>query len=166
MQHPELINAHGDYIVGGVLALETKGRWQIPNWSRDQLSPIIMQRAQEGVNSRHLGVEKRSLNSTYNCMGMVFGNRRCCIDPSDIRNIFEGDGYRRLTSEAEAVEGDVIVYTEKDGMVAQTPLFGPGGQRIIRVLSQWGAAGEYWHDIADVDVALGNPTEFWTDRKP
>jgi hypothetical protein len=35
----------------------------------------------------------------------------------------------------------------------------------FRVLSQWGADGEYEHDSADVPQVLGSPAEYWTDRR-
>ncbi len=66
--------------------------------------------------------------------------------------------------------GDVVVY-EKDNSISHVAMVLSkqpdlaNGQWRIRVLSQWGADGEYshWHD--DVADLLGEPIKFYSERK-
>lgn len=80
--------------------------------------------------------------------------------------ILRDDEYRRITlSDCQA--GDVVIYRneEKDivhvGIIVETrPL-----DADACVLSQWGNNGEFFHDLHDVGPGLGQPVEYWTDRK-
>ena len=104
-------------------------------------------------------------------MGMVFAARRTWIETDQLGNILRGDGYRRVREESELVVGDVVVYRNQNGStshvgaITSIGLYGPDGTRKIVVLSQWGLDGEYFHEIDDVNPYLGEPAEYWTDRK-
>jgi hypothetical protein len=103
-------------------------------------------------------------------MGLVFATRRTWVDTDQLELILREDAYRRIPL-AEAQVGDVIVYTQGDtvpavhvGVVQRRERDLAVGQWRFEILSQWGADGEYLHDISDVHEALGAPTQAWTDR--
>ena len=79
------------------------------------------------------------------------------------------DGFRQV-EESELQIGDVVLYRTDDhqishvGLIANIAVMVERGHREITVLSQWGADGEYFHHIDDVNPNLGEPSEFWTDR--
>jgi cell wall-associated NlpC family hydrolase len=93
------------------------------------------------------------------------------IDDEHVGMILREDGYRKLDNPSEAVLGDVVVYRNDGGEISHVGILVSvqlqlevGGQELT-VLSQWGADGEYFHRIDDVNPRLGQPTEIWTDRK-
>lgn len=112
----------------------------------------------------------RSVSShMYNCVGMVFANRRTWLEVGSLEWILEQDGYRRVTDRALHA-GDIVVYT--DGavpvhvglvLIVHPPL---GNIPNVRVLSKWGKAGEVEHWLRDVPVYLGEPSQFWTEKTP
>jgi hypothetical protein len=67
--------------------------------------------------------------------------------------------------------GDVVVYRREGDVahagviVARNVLVAGENVDPFRVLSQWGADGEYEHDSADVPQGLGSPVEYWMDRR-
>ncbi len=142
----------------------------IPNWQKRERALEAMEAARTVVTEGHAGRALRSLSSTYNCIGMVFANRRTCIEPEQVPMILEVDGFREVRRAAHVVTGDVVVY-EAEGEISQVAIVvsnEPGirdGSSNIRVLSQWGFDGEYLHDYRDVHAALGNPVRFDTDRR-
>lgn len=114
----------------------------------------------------------RSITGTYNCIGMVVASRRTWVDPEYLLQILREDGYRQLTSEAEAGYGDVVVYRDAAnevchaGIVIRKQLYDPATPKdTLVVLSKWGAEGEYEHDASDVPPLCGRPAKYWTDRK-
>jgi hypothetical protein len=103
---------------------------------------------------------------------MVVANRRTWVDPQHLIQILKQDGYRKLSGEAEADVGDVVVYRDNGGevchagIVTRKKLFDPTNPKdTLVILSKWGADGEYFHDASSVPELLGQPAEFWTDRK-
>jgi len=111
----------------------------------------------------------RSLSSIYNCVGMVFASRRTVVDVDYLPTILEDDGYRQIPAK-EVVEGDVVVYADSWGKFSHVGVVihhSPDVQSAswkTRVLSQWGADGEFFHDLDDVHPYLGKPKGFWTER--
>ncbi len=109
-------------------------------------------------------------------MGMVFANRRTCIEPEHFSMIASDDGYRQVQRQAEAVPGDVVAYrggksgqVEHVGLIVEVDLKVADASVSIRVLSQFGADGEYFHQADDVPLQLGTGAgvlklEIWTDR--
>jgi hypothetical protein len=117
----------------------------------------------------------RSLDSTYNCMGMAFASRRTGIEPTEFEEIRRDDGFQRLAGPEEAIGGDIVVYrSESDGVVhvgvlaAKEPLV-RDAKWLVRVLSQFGQDGEYFHDVDDLPpmfkVFGALAKEFWTERR-
>ena len=151
------------------LALETRAGNRIPN--RPRLEQVAARRkaAVELILRSHISAKVRSATGVYNCFGMVFANRRTWVDNDDgttVGVILRDDEYRRIA--AQDVElGDVVIYRNDDevthvGIVSDVnPLSGG-----MTVLSQWGADGEYFHEIGDVHPSLGRPQEYWTERRP
>jgi hypothetical protein len=166
-----LYDNKGTYLVGGQLLLTTRKGHQIPNDRRPEQNPVRLEAAKEQVLKHHKSAQCRSLTSVYNCMGMVFANRRTCIDPDNIRMILKDDEYRQLQPSDEVVKGDVVIYKDSSGHVSHVGLVIDiildiaQGTRKIKILSQWGQAGEYFHDADDVHQYLGTPEEYWTDRR-
>ena len=112
----------------------------------------------------------RSVSShMYNCVGMVFANRRTWLEVGSLKWILEQDGYRRITYKALQA-GDIVVYTE-DGVPMHVGLVlivhpSLGSIPNVRVLSKWGKAGEVEHWLQDVPAYLGEPSQFWTEKVP
>jgi len=82
--------------------------------------------------------------------------------------ILRDDGYRKIP-EANAVEGDVVVYLRNNapqhvGIIHQLDRI--LGFPDIWVLSQWGQCGEYIHRMKEVPSFYGDVTEFWSERRP
>lgn len=153
-----------------ILDLSTKRGNRIPNVQRGTRPPASMAAARDIVIGKHPTAEMRSLRSEYNCVGLVFASRRTHIEPEHVEMILREDGFRRVQREADLEIGDVVVYRTDDrqishvGLIANIAVVLEYGQREITVLSQWGADGEYFHRIDDINPNLGTPTEFWTDR--
>ena len=129
-----------------------------------------MQAARDFVLSAHSSASVRSLNSVYNCVGMVFASRRTWIEPEHVPMILSDDGYRPIDRN-ELERGDVVVYRRESleeishvGVVARVEVKPKDASLEVLVLSQWGHDGEYFHLDDDVNPMLGTPTEYWTDR--
>jgi hypothetical protein len=159
------------------IKLETMKRRRIPNEQRMQRPPEAMLAAKEMLLGNHPDWELRSLNSVYNCMGMVFASRRTCVEPDHFAMIVEDDGYVERTQNAEAKAGDVAVYkSTKDGTVIHVgtimsikPQF-EMGEIDLMVLSQFGADGEYLHkadELPEALILLSREPEMkvWTEAK-
>ncbi len=153
------------------IALATRLKTHIPNWQRKpERSPESMQAALEVVTKGHERRILRSLASTYNCIGMVFANRRTCIEPNHVPMILNEDGYVTVSEASSVMTGDIVVY-ELDGevshvavVISNTPDLTNGSSN-IQVLSQWGFDGEYLHDYRDVNEMLGIPMQFFSERR-
>lgn len=168
-----LLDSQGEYLLGASLPLATKKGTQIPNERRREHAPIRLQAAKDTVIQNHPFARMRSLSATYNCMGMVFANRRTWIDTDHLQLILQEDNYRQTNVE-DLQPGDVVVYRDELGYVKHVGLVSSievdlanltEDERKVTVLSQWGADGEYFHPVDEVNKLLGNPTEYWTDRR-
>lgn len=146
-----------------------KGNW-IENQRKLQVLPERMRAAEKLWKASCRGIITRSLSSTYNCVGMVFGTRRTCIDPDQLSLIFRDDEYIKILRH-EAMIGDIVAYKNDpkgeirhvavivnildSAMVSLPP---------ITVLSQWGFDGEYVHLEQNVPAIYGNIREYHTER--
>ncbi|HKI34603.1 MAG TPA: hypothetical protein VKA46_22295 [Gemmataceae bacterium] len=154
------------------LLLETRGRWRIPNELRPERPMIALAESIRILGDAFPDARLRSITATYNCMGLVVASRRTWVDPEHLIRILREDGFRRLGSAAEAEPGDVVAYHDPDGeichvgIVVQKNLALPSTPTDpLKVLSKWGADGEYLHDMSRVPYLLGVAAEFWTDRR-
>lgn len=158
---------------GGIidLPLSTKRGRHIPNEQKAPEHPVRMAEAERIWTSRYQSLKTRSLESSYNCVGMVFASRRTWVEPEHVGTILQQDGYRQFNNPAELMAGDVVIYRDGDGEVTHVGLVAcvrPNVEQAsweITVLSQWGRDGEYFHRIDDVSPLLGVPCEYWTERK-
>ena len=152
------------------LPLSTKRGNPIPNQQRGQMHPDRMECAQQLHLTGHPNIKPRSLSSRYNCVGMVFATRRTWIEPELVDQILEEDGYRQVVAKQDLDIGDVVVYRDSGNLISHVGVIVSLRPQVARgdweitVVSQWGADGEYIHEIEDVHTLLGYPTEFWTDR--
>lgn len=108
--------------------------------------------------------------ATYNCMGLVFGSRRTCIDISELTFILKEDSYERVSKPGDVKTGDVVIYCKggKPQHVGLVHTISPecsSGTFKTTVVSKWGYHAEYVHDIHDVPESYGSPQFFWTHRK-
>jgi hypothetical protein len=114
----------------------------------------------------------RSITNLYNCMGLVVASRRVWVDPEHAIKILTDDGYRELGGPDEADCGDIVIYHNDQAepihiaIVAWKNLLLAGEQRDpLTVLSKWGGDGEYFHEVSKVPGYLGQPAQYWTDRR-
>ncbi len=152
------------------IPLATRERNYIPNERRLEQSPAQLRAAVEIWQRERPNARLRSITAVYNCMGLVFASRRTWIEPDHISMILTDDGYSRLDGESEAKIGDIVVYKKNLALTHVGIIIGfdddlSVGTRKMKVLSKWGANGEYIHRIDDVPVLFGVPAEFWTDRR-
>jgi len=155
------------------LKIETRRRWGIPNEYRMEQDPKQLRYGREMWEGSKPNLIFRSISAIYNCVGMVVTHRRAWAFPIDLRKILSDDGFRQLKGPEEAFVGDIVIYQAGGdeithvGIVQQKNLIrdlrNPGDP--LKVLSKWGAQGEYIHDMTDVPEVYGKPAEFWTDRR-
>ena len=151
------------------LALATKHGWEIPNTRRRPIAPQIQAEAVKFTLGAGTDRQLRSKSSEYNCLGMVFAARRCWVDTEHLDRILREDGYRRVGA-PEVMVGDLVVYRDEAsepnhiGLVCRKDPDLTSGTYLMRVLSQWGSSGEYFHWSADVSPLFGTRLEYWTDR--
>lgn len=164
-----LFNTRGNYLSGGDIGLSTRKNAHIPNTRRMPRAPVSMQAAQAMILGAHPSAKVRSLNSVYNCMGMVFASRRTWVEPEHLKMILEHDAYQQV-GRNDLQRGDVVVYRDNQdevshvGIVYEVKVNLEEASLEVVVLSQWGHDGEYFHLDDDVNPMLGKPTEYWTDR--
>ncbi len=147
----------------------TANRNRIENQrSEEDLPYETLQASLKFVRSVSATARCRSLTAMYNCVGLVFASRRTEVDAKHLPMILRDDGYRKIP-EANAVEGDVVVYLRNNapqhvGIIHQLDRI--LGFPDIWVLSQWGQCGEYIHRMKEVPSFYGDVTEFWSERRP
>ncbi len=155
------------------LPLATRRGAPIPNERRLERAPASLRAAYDLFRRERPNARLRSATAVYNCMGMAFASRRTWIDTSQLGMILQDDDYRRLDGPHEAHTGDLVVYRKRPGgavshvsvIVRIEPMVQTVSWEIITI-SQWGADGEYLHRVDDVPDLLGEPVEYWTDRRP
>lgn len=166
-----LYDPQGQPIDDSGIPLATRKGTAIPNEQPPQRHPSSMREAADMARGVGASIQVRSLRSTYNCLGMVFANRRTWVEPEHLQLILEEDNYRKLVDINELQRGDVVVYHDDDGDISHVGIviainpWRPDETRDIFVLSQWGQDGEYFHLVDDVPHHLGQANEYWTDRQ-
>ena len=152
--------------------------WEIPQ--PDPLSLEDYQQSEDLIRIRTVAlvdellrkgmtnVKIRSVSShLYDCVGMVFCNRRAWIDIYHVYDILREDGYTRIPIE-QVVVGDIVVYTRFNNPqhVGLTTQVHPnlGQIPLFRVLSKWGSLGEIEHNLEDVPEMFGVPDSYWSER--
>ena len=132
-----------------------------------------MKEARKMILGAYPSWECRSLESIYNCMGLVFANRRTAIEPEYFDMIVSDDGYKKLSTLEEAIIGDVFAFRDRDNLIAHVGILLEkskiGSSTIMKILSQWGKDGEYVHSYDQwpkgIDIHGGiQSIEAWTQR--
>jgi hypothetical protein len=148
------------------ISLVTKKGKRIKNARPDPRHPDSMAAAEK--YAKKYGNEDfrtRSLLSTYNCMGLVFGSRRTVIDVDDVEWILQDDGFGAVL-EQDVLPGDLLLYRDANGpthiavVVEHRQNFEKACFETT-VVSQWGDNGEYVHRASDVSPILGKPSRFY-----
>jgi hypothetical protein len=165
----ETIIGEGGQSDKATIALSTSKNRRIPNQRMPERSPQSMYAAKQlhARGSRQL----RSLRSTYNCVGMVFANRRTFIEPEEIPMILQDDEYAEIVRTDDLMPGDVVLYKDPKtddikhvGLVLAAEVMFE--TKRIRVLSQFGRDGEYVHDLDDVPNFYGNMVvKFYSEKR-
>jgi len=151
------------------IPLATRSGKKIENEQRYDRHPSAMQEAVKIWLTQFPNITPRSLTAIYDCMGLVFASRRTWIDISLINFILHEDGYHQINI-TNVELGDIIIYrnintiTHVGIIIEKKPSIEPAKWN-IRVMSQWGADGEYIHSSADIPHLYGVDAEYWTDRK-
>jgi hypothetical protein len=126
----------------------------------------MRRRASELMKIRQ-GLTLRSLSPyPYNCVGMIFANRRAWIEIDYIGRILKEDGYRQVRLD-EVKQGDVVLYKGNNAPchVALIVTVERYGSRLnVQVISKWGQDAEFIHYMENVLPQLGEPVEFYSDR--
>ena len=148
------------------LQLSTRLGNHIANARRREMAPDARRASVRKWAAEFPQAHLRSITATYNCVGMVFGNRRTWVLEETLELIRNDDGYRMVLTPRV---GDVAVYrrtTDVDhvGIVVEMrPNVATASYEVL-VLSKWGAEGEYLHREDQVPQLLGRPSEYWTER--
>lgn len=154
------------------LPLATRRGRHISNERRIESPPARLRAAVELINKNWPSAKLRSATSVYNCMGLIFASRRTWIDPGFLIDILADDEYIKLAGIQEVQIGDVVIYRDRGDnsishigiVLKKDPVISTASWNII-IISQWGADGEYIHPIQEVPYYLGDPVEYWTDRR-
>lgn len=153
------------------IPLVTRTGRHIPNRRRHQISAEIMKYAVAIIKEICPEARLRSLDTTYNCVGLIFASRRTNVDTDELSWILSDDDYKEV-SEDQVEVGDLIMYRPDHGQTANhvgiiveiMPNIA-AAQRNFRVLSQWGSNGEYLHEAADVPTNwYGKHLNYFTQR--
>ncbi|MCY4018000.1 MAG: hypothetical protein OXG39_01205 [Chloroflexi bacterium] len=105
----------------------------------------------------------------YNCVGMIFANRRAWIEIDVLDDILREDGYTKVALQ-QLEAGDIVSYAFDGspthvGLVTFVERY-EGEVAGVTVLSKWGKDAEILHPMSDVPVTFGAPSDFWSERTP
>ncbi len=152
------------------IELATSRGKSIPNARRPERPPEALDAGQRLVLDNHPSARLRSLTGTYNCIGMVFANRRTCVEPTHVQMILDDDGYQEI-SPRDVAPGDIVIYRDGSGEISHVAVVVSHEPDLANarwkttVLSQWGADGEYIHEYGDVHQMLGRPDKFYSEKR-
>lgn len=150
-----------------VVVFARSGR-RIPASRRRSRGPEALKAAVEMLKGLFPGIRNRSLDDSYNCVGLVFASRRALIDASHLPMALAEDGYRECL---QPMAGDVVTYTNEKGEMQHVGLVLDSAPDVeaaswrATVLSQWGRDGEYVHALREVPEVYGGRIQFFTERK-
>jgi hypothetical protein len=167
---PEIIDL-GSVHDRNAIDLATKRGTRIPNARRHERAAEALAAGKQYVLENHSTARLRSLTATYNCIGMVFANRRTWVEPTHVQMILNDDGYEEVEPR-DVVPGDIVIYRDDAGEISHVAVVVAHEADVknaewrTTVLSQWGADGEYIHDHRDVNGILGTPDKFYSERRP
>jgi hypothetical protein len=153
------------------IRLSTKENHWIKNVRRIERTPEAMKVAEEYSHANTPGIQTRSLASSYNCIGMVFGSRRTVIEPDQLEIIFKDDNYYEILEKSLLKVGDLITYqSDKDGEIDHVGIIVnirddlSSAERHLEILSQFGFDGEYFHDEYCIPPFYGKFVRYFSER--
>ena len=91
--------------------LATSRGTRIPNARRRERAAEALDAGRQYVLQNHSTARLRSLTATYNCIGMVFANRRTWVEPAHVQMILNEDGYEEIDPK-DVVPGDIVIYRD------------------------------------------------------
>ena len=149
--------------------LETRQGNTIPTFRAEPHPPDKMKAGDSIHRSSYPNIKLRSLDSSYNCIGMVFAFRRAWIEPCQVSKLLEDDEYQ-VVSRQHTMPGDLVVYYRQDKICHMGIIFGieqdvANAELNILVLSKWGYDGEYLHQERDVPIQYGNTLVYFSEKK-
>lgn len=149
--------------------LETRRGNTIPTFRAEPHPPVKMKAGDSMHRSSHPNIKLRSLDSSYNCIGMVFAFRRAWIEPCQVPKLLRDDEYQRV-SRQQTMPGDLVVYYHQDKISHMGIILGierdlANAELNILVLSKWGYDGEYLHQERDVPRQYGNTLVYFSEKK-
>jgi cell wall-associated NlpC family hydrolase len=152
------------------LVLQTKRRRPIKNeFGRPPKSSAGLDDFYARMKAIRPDLLRRSADSSYNCYGMAFANRRTHVHEDALAVIFEDDGYR-IIDRTEAMPGDLVIYRKADHQIAHVAVVirrdfvTTNSSDDLVVLSQWGNSGEFIHKASEAPQEYGQIIEIWTER--
>lgn len=153
------------------IPLGTRIGRHIPNRRRHQCPAEIMRAAIELTKQICPEARLCSMDSTYNCVGLVLASRRTNVDLGELSWILQDDGYKQITEDKVEV-GDLVVYRYDDehpvnhvGIIVEKVVDLKAAHMRFSVLSQWGSHGEYFHEATNVPTQwYGTHLDFFTHR--
>jgi hypothetical protein len=148
------------------------GRY-IPNWQGDNLQPSEIQ-AQTALET-YKGKNRfpQIVDSTYNCLGLVFAARRTNVATEHVKWILQHDDYQKLSGRVLPQRGDVVLYAQEDNIVTHVGVVHDVKSSSrnsedweVWVLSKWGTHGaEYVHLADDIPSLYGTAIEYWRHKR-
>jgi hypothetical protein len=149
------------------IRLETAARTGIDNHQEAELSAFHLNWARD-IGRQHPAAKPRTEPSAkYNCHGLTFASRRTSIEKaSGIRTILLDDAYAEVPI-AEAMPGDIVIYSSDTGDLNHSGIVVECGQHILVpiVCSKWGSAGEFVHGLKDCPNLYGPNVTFYRCRR-
>jgi len=152
--------------------LYTRAGDRVPTSKANYLSGFSAEEMDKINQKSFPNIKRRSLDPSYNCMGMVFAFRRAWVEPKHISRLLAEDEYYEVCR-IDTVPGDLIAYyVDKDrqtlthiGIIVAKRGDIEKADWNIQVLSKWGLYGEYLHDEGDVPNHFGNLRIYYSERK-
>ena len=128
----------------------------------------------EDLCKAHADAIPRTQNSIfYNCHGLTFACRRTKITQSRcLELILKDDRYREISDSMEVKPGDTVLYYSDDGDPNHSGVVLEAIHSIVLnpneptthkfvILSKWGNAPEFIHDLKDVPPEYGPHVKFF-----
>jgi hypothetical protein len=150
------------------IPLSTKKGNPIPNFRKPNRRPESLREAKRIWTERFPNIRNRSLDATYNCVGLVFAFRRVWVEDDHLPWLLVEEDYQ-VVDRPEV--GDLVVYSDESkimrhiGIVVNVTPNICNAEWEVTVLSQCGQDGEYIHMLRDVPLGFGNNIRFYSERK-
>ena len=68
-----------------------------------------------------------SENMNFNCHGYSLGDSKFWINNPEVQQILDGDGYKNMGKNVKPINGDILVYRDKNNKIVHTAIIHPNG---------------------------------------